>query len=86
MKSVALLANNLQDVPEIAPTRLLLVRHGQSEWNALGKMQGHADSPLSAEGRKQARNAARRLGVFDLIISSDLQRASETKTRIRKIS
>jgi probable phosphoglycerate mutase len=82
MKSVALLANNLQDVPEIAPTRLLLVRHGQSEWNALGKMQGHADSPLSAEGRKQARNAARRLGVFDLIISSDLQRASETANLI----
>jgi probable phosphoglycerate mutase len=78
MKSVALSANNLQVVPESLPTRLLLVRHGQSEWNALGKMQGHADSPLSGEGRKQAHNAARRLGIFDLIISSDLQRASET--------
>ena len=82
MKSVALSANNLQVVPEIASTRLLLVRHGQSEWNALGKMQGHADSPLSPEGRKQARNAARRPGVFDLFISSELKQASETATPI----
>jgi len=64
------------------PTRLLLVRHGQSEWNAVGKMQGHADSPLTAQGRRQARNAASRLGMFDLIVSSDLQRAAETATII----
>ena len=34
-------------------TRILLVRHGQSEWNAIGRWQGQADSPLSDQGRLQ---------------------------------
>lgn len=60
------------------PTRVLLVRHGQSEWNALGKWQGQADPPLSDLGRRQARSAARALGAVDAVVSSDLQRAAET--------
>jgi probable phosphoglycerate mutase len=69
-------------------TRVLLVRHGQSEWNALGRWQGQADPPLSDIGRAQARSAARSLGAassagngrrgLDAIVSSDLQRALET--------
>jgi broad specificity phosphatase PhoE len=59
-------------------TTMLLVRHGQSEWNAAGRWQGHADSPLSEVGRQQAFNAAPRIGSVDVIVSSDLQRALET--------
>ncbi len=58
--------------------RILLVRHGQSEWNAEGRWQGQADIPLSELGRAQARAAAERIGGFDVIASSTLQRAAET--------
>lgn len=58
--------------------RVLLIRHGQSEWNAAGRWQGQADPPLTDLGRAQARHAARSLGAVDEIASSDLQRASET--------
>jgi broad specificity phosphatase PhoE len=60
--------------------QLLLVRHGQSEWNALGRWQGQADPDLSALGREQAGDAARRLAgmEFAAVISSDLRRARAT--------
>ena len=61
-----------------ATTRVLLVRHGQSEWNAIGRWQGQADPPLSDLGRRQAREAARAIGAVDAVWSSDLQRAAET--------
>ncbi len=57
---------------------MLLLRHGQSEWNALGRWQGQADPPLSPLGREQARSAVARLGVVDMIVSSDLDRALTT--------
>ncbi len=63
---------------------LLIVRHGQSIWNAEGRWQGQADPPLSAEGETQARTAAQRLASdpggmsFDLVVSSDLGRALRT--------
>jgi broad specificity phosphatase PhoE len=59
-------------------TRVLLVRHGQSEWNADGRWQGQADPPLTDLGRHQALHASRNLGAVDAIVASDLQRASET--------
>ena len=59
-------------------TRALLVRHGQSEWNAVGRWQGQADPPLSDLGRRQAREAARTIGAVDALYASDLQRAAET--------
>ena len=59
-------------------TRALLVRHGQSEWNAVGRWQGQADPPLSDLGRRQAWEAARAIGAVDAIYASDLQRAAET--------
>jgi broad specificity phosphatase PhoE len=62
----------------IAETRVLLTRHGQSEWNALGRWQGQADPPLSDLGRRQAHEAARSLGAVDGIWASDLMRAAET--------
>lgn len=61
-----------------AMSRILLVRHGQSEWNAEGRWQGQADIDLSDLGRRQARAAAKSLGSFALIASSTLSRAAET--------
>ncbi|MBI5310690.1 MAG: histidine phosphatase family protein [Actinobacteria bacterium] len=60
--------------------RLLLVRHGESEWNAAGRLQGQADPPLSNLGRHQAARAAARLvdEPIDAIVASDLARASHT--------
>jgi probable phosphoglycerate mutase len=59
-------------------TDLLVVRHGQSEWNAIGRWQGHADPVLSELGRRQSAVAAASIGAVDGIISSDLLRAAET--------
>jgi broad specificity phosphatase PhoE len=59
-------------------TRLLLVRHGQSTWNAESRWQGQADPPLSDLGEQQAVAAAERLATGNTIASiwsSDLARA-----------
>jgi probable phosphoglycerate mutase len=58
--------------------RLLLARHGESEWNAEGRWQGHADPPLSRHGRRQATLAVDCLGAIDAVVSSTLQRALQT--------
>ncbi len=57
---------------------MLLVRHGQSEWNALGRWQGCADPALTELGRRQALHAAARVGAVDVIVASPLVRALET--------
>ena len=60
--------------------RLILIRHGQTTYNATGRMQGHLDTELSELGYEQARAAARLLqdqGVSK-IVASDLIRAKET--------
>src|SRR5829696_1601221 len=66
----------MRDSPAV--TRLLLVRHAQSEWNADGRWQGWADPPLSGLGRRQSATAADALGWPDAIVASDLERARET--------
>lgn len=70
-------------------TRILVVRHGQSEWNALGRWQGQADPPLTTLGRLQARQAGSLLASecppFDLVISSDLERASVTADLLAEV-
>ncbi|MDW3215937.1 MAG: histidine phosphatase family protein [Ilumatobacteraceae bacterium] len=61
---------------------LLLLRHGQSEWNAIRRWQGLADSPLDDLGRRQAVDAAAALAAtgdrFQSVWSSPLARAAET--------
>jgi broad specificity phosphatase PhoE len=59
-------------------TRILLVRHGESEWNASGRWQGWAESSLSERGRHQAFEAASAVGAVDAIVASDLERAVQT--------
>ena len=61
---------------------MLVVRHGQSEWNAAGRWQGRADPPLTMEGQRQAAAATRALGSFDAVVASPLLRAAETATII----
>ena len=65
-------------------TRLLLVRHGESEWNAAGRWQGQADPPLSDRGRAQAVSAAASIGSVDAVVTSDLERAAHTGTIIAR--
>jgi broad specificity phosphatase PhoE len=61
-------------------TTLLLVRHGETDWNADGRLQGQTDRPLNDFGRRQARQLAKELADEELeaIYASDLVRARET--------
>lgn len=60
--------------------KIYLIRHGESQWNVLRKIQGQKDIPLTDKGRKQAELAGEKLSEenIDIIYSSDLKRASET--------
>jgi probable phosphoglycerate mutase len=75
-------------LPVLSVPRLVLWRHGRTEWNATGRFQGQLDPPLDEEGRKQARLAAPHLAAARLsrqetvVVSSDLSRAAETATTL----
>ncbi|MGW7536395.1 histidine phosphatase family protein [Amycolatopsis sp. NPDC054798] len=66
----------------MSPRRLLLWRHGETDYNAAGRMQGHLDSALTPVGWNQARFAVPALARFapELVIASDLRRATDTAT------
>ncbi|WIM97675.1 histidine phosphatase family protein [Actinoplanes oblitus] len=61
-------------------TRLLVWRHGNTDWNAGSRVQGQTDVPLNDLGRRQAAEAAALLAAMrpDAIVSSDLRRAADT--------
>jgi probable phosphoglycerate mutase len=61
-------------------SRLLLWRHGLTEWNAAGRIQGQLDAPLAEDGLRQAEKAAAVLAGFSptSIVASDLSRARRT--------
>jgi probable phosphoglycerate mutase len=60
--------------------RVVLLRHGRTEWNATGRFQGQLDSPLDVIGRAQAIAAAVAVAPMqpDVLVSSDLSRARDT--------
>ncbi|WP_028458902.1 histidine phosphatase family protein [Chloroflexus sp. Y-396-1] len=64
--------------------RLIIVRHGESEWNRINRYQGQQDAPLSELGRKQAAALGERLKheKIDVVYSSRLQRAAHTAQAI----
>jgi probable phosphoglycerate mutase len=61
-------------------TRLCIVRHGETAWNAEHRVQGQLDIPLNEIGLRQAQAVGKVLGAerFDVIYSSDLSRAMQT--------
>lgn len=65
-------------------TRVIIVRHGETEWNIKGIRQGHLDSPLTEKGLAQAKALGQRLARerFSALYSSDLGRAVQTAEAI----
>ena len=63
---------------------LIAIRHGETELNVAKRYQGHSDSPLTENGRRQVSSLGRRMAKlkFDSLISSDLGRAQETASII----
>ena len=63
-----------------APTDILLIRHGETAWNAERRLQGHLDIPLNDEGERQAALLAGALAAetIDVLVASDLRRARQT--------
>ena len=71
---------DLSQTRPAGPRTLVLLRHGETDWNAQGRAQGHADVPLDAVGRRQAQTVAPVLAAFGAsrLWSSDLARALQT--------
>jgi probable phosphoglycerate mutase len=64
-------------------TNIVLIRHGETAWNAERRLQGHLDIPLNGEGERQAgllaaALASKAIDGIDAIVASDLQRARQT--------
>jgi len=68
--------------------RVIIWRHGRTEWNLAGRVQGQTDVPLDAVGREQARSAAARLASLrpTRIVSSDLARARDTAEELGSLT
>ena len=66
---------------------LILLRHGETDWNAALRMQGHRDVPLNEAGLAQARAAAASVAALDpdVIVSSDLGRARVTADAVAEV-
>jgi len=69
-------------------SKLVFVRHGQTVWNVEGRVQGHADSVLTSQGRAQAAAVGKRLKELDFIrlYSSDLVRTRQTSEIIAEFT
>lgn len=67
-------------------TKLCLIRHGETAWNAERRLQGHTDTPLNPKGVLQARQMAQALKDinlgFDVLYTSDLKRAADTANAV----
>jgi probable phosphoglycerate mutase len=69
-------------------TRLIVWRHGNTDWNAGGRVQGQTDVPLNELGRRQAAEAAELLVRLrpDTIVTSDLRRAADTAATLAALT
>jgi probable phosphoglycerate mutase len=67
-------------------TELILIRHGETDWNRELRFQGQLDVPLNSIGLEQARRVALRLSAERIhrLVSSDLQRALQTATQVKQ--
>ena len=72
----------------VPPIRIVLWRHGQTDWNVENRFQGHSDIPLNKVGHYQASEAAKVLAALrpDRIISSDLIRAQSTAAALAALT
>ncbi|TFW34728.1 histidine phosphatase family protein [Massilia horti] len=68
-------------------TNIILIRHGETAWNAERRLQGHLDIALNEEGERQAAALADALAheSFDLIVASDLLRARQTAEALARL-
>jgi probable phosphoglycerate mutase len=68
--------------------RIVILRHGRTEWNAQSRYQGQADPPLDSVGQAQAMQAAGLIAAMspDMLVSSDLQRAQDTAAKVASLS
>jgi 2,3-bisphosphoglycerate-dependent phosphoglycerate mutase len=70
-------------------TKLCLIRHGETTWNAERRLQGHTDIPLNENGAMQARQMAQALKdaklTFDVLYTSDLKRAADTANAVTQL-
>jgi probable phosphoglycerate mutase len=70
-------------------TRFCLVRHGETNWNVEGRLQGHTDVDLNERGIAQAAQMAKAIKAinlqFDVLYTSDLLRAAKTANAIEKL-
>lgn len=68
--------------------RIIIWRHGRTEWNLAGRVQGQTDVPLDEVGRAQARSAAARLASLgpSHIVTSDLSRAQDTADELGRLT
>ncbi|MBX3100136.1 MAG: histidine phosphatase family protein [Salinibacterium sp.] len=74
--------------PLTATTQVILVRHGETDWNREGRFLGRSDIPMNKEGERQAEAIARALLLvgFSHVYASPLQRAYRTATTIAEVS
>jgi probable phosphoglycerate mutase len=73
-----------------ARTDIILIRHGETAWNAERRLQGHLDIPLNGEGERQAgllaaALASQAIDGIDAIVASDLQRARQTAQAVATV-
>ena len=70
-------------------TEICLLRHGQTEWNTVPRIQGMTDNPLNEEGKNQAIQIGTYLQqndpTWDILVTSPLVRASQTATIVGEI-
>jgi len=69
-------------------TKLILIRHGETTWNVIGRYQGQADPPLNKRGKEQARALAQDLKHktnLDVLFTSPLRRTLQTAQQIARV-